>query len=150
MSGRVERIWIKRSKQHSMDEIREVRVEAGKGIVGNADQGGWRQITLITRERWEELMRELGVSSDPSNRRANLLLSGIKLANTGERVLEVGNTRLRVRGETHPCDQMEQVVPGLRTAMARGWGGGVFAEVLIDGSISVGDTACWSDESNKS
>ena len=150
MSGRVERIWIKRSKQHSMDEIREVRVEAGKGIVGNADQGGWRQITLITRERWEELMRELGVSSDPSNRRANLLLSGIKLANTGERVLEVGNTRLRVRGETHPCNLMEQVVPGLRDAMARGWGGGVFAEVLIDGSISVGDTACWSDESNKS
>ena len=57
MSGRVERIWIKRSKQHNMYEIGEVRVKAGKGIVGNADQGGWRQITLITHERWEELMR---------------------------------------------------------------------------------------------
>ena len=44
---------------------------------------------------------------------------------------------------------MEQVVPGLRDAMARGWGGGVFAEALIDGSISVGDTARWSDESNR-
>ena len=76
-------------------------------------------------------------------------LSGIELANTGERVLEVGNTRLRVRGETRPCDLMEQVVPGLRDAMARGWGGGVFAEALIDGSISVGDTARWSDESNR-
>ncbi len=150
MSGRVERIWIKRSKQHNMDEIGEVRVKAGKGIVGNADQGGWRQITLITHERWEELMREHGDPPDPSTRPANSRLSGIEHANTGERVLEVGDTLLRVRGETHPCDLMEQVVPGLRDAMARGWGGGVFAEVLIDGSISVGDTARWSDESNKS
>jgi MOSC domain-containing protein YiiM len=44
---------------------------------------------------------------------------------------------------------MEQVVPGLRDAMDRGWGGGAFAEVLIDGSIAVGDTARWSHESSK-
>jgi len=146
MSGRVERIWLKRAKRGNMDEIREVRVEVGKGIVGNVDQGGWRQITIITQERWEELMRELGVSLDPSSRRANLLLSGVDLAHTGGCVLEVGNARLRVRGETRPCQLMEQTAPGLRGAMTRGWGGGAFAEVLTDGSIAVGNTARWVDE----
>jgi MOSC domain-containing protein YiiM len=38
---------------------------------------------------------------------------------------------------------MDEALPGLREAMARNWGGGVFAEVLDDGEIAVGDQVEW-------
>jgi len=34
---------------------------------------------------------------------------------------------------------MEEALPGLETAMRERWGGGVFAEVVEGGEISVGD-----------
>jgi MOSC domain-containing protein YiiM len=143
MSGRLEAIWIKRVHRGPMDPAASATLVAGRGLVGNADQGRRRQVTLIARERWDELMRLLGASISPSARRANLMVSGIDLADTRDRILQVGPSRLRIRGETRPCEQMDEALPGLRRAMASGWGGGVFAEVLTDGEIRVGDEVRW-------
>jgi len=38
---------------------------------------------------------------------------------------------------------MDEVEPGLRTALASKWRGGVFAEVLDDGPITIGDPVDW-------
>jgi MOSC domain-containing protein YiiM len=38
---------------------------------------------------------------------------------------------------------MDEARPGLREAMTRNWRGGVFAEVLDDGEIAVGDQVEW-------
>jgi MOSC domain-containing protein YiiM len=38
---------------------------------------------------------------------------------------------------------MDEALPGLRQAMRIDWGGGVFAEVLDDGEIAVGDPVEW-------
>jgi MOSC domain-containing protein YiiM len=143
MSGRLEAIWIKRVHRGPMDPAASATLVAGRGLVGNADQGRRRQVTLIARERWDELMRLLGASISPSARRANLMVSGIDLADTRDRILQVGPSRLRIRGETRPCEQMDEALPGLRRAMASGWGGGVFAEVLTDAEIRVGDEVRW-------
>lgn len=126
-----------------MDPAREARLVAGRGIVGNANQGGKRQVTLISREAWDDVTSELGTALDPSTRRANLLVAGVQLANTRGRVLVVGTCRLRVYGETKPCSEMEEAHRGLRKALAPDWRGGVFAEVLDDGTIAVGDPVQW-------
>ena len=116
---------------------------AGRGLVGNADRGGRRQITLLSQERWGELIQEVGASLGPEARRANLLISRIDLENTRGRILRVGSCRLRIGGETRPCEQMEDAAAGLQQAMRERWGGGAFAEVLDGGTIAVGDAVSW-------
>jgi MOSC domain-containing protein YiiM len=142
-AGRLEAIWIKRAHRGPMDGVGESTLVAGRGLVGNADQGRRRQVTLIEREVWERLMAQTGGRVPPSARRANLMVSGCNLMGTRDRVLRVGDCRLRIAGETRPCERMDEALEGLRVAMEADWGGGAFAEVLNDGVIRVGAEVRW-------
>ena len=129
-----------------MDAVAEATAVAGQGIVGNADRSRRRQVTIIEREVWESLMRQLDADVSPSNRRANLMVSGVHLANTRGRTLQIGSVRFAIGGETTPCERMDEALPGLRAAMRPNWGGGVFAQVLDDGIIAVGDAVAWEEQ----
>jgi MOSC domain-containing protein YiiM len=137
--SRLEQIWIKRFKKGPMDSADRARVVAGKGIVGNANQGGKRQVTIVSNRHWAETTAPLGDIPDPRLRRANLLVSDIDFAQARGKILKIGSVRVRIHGETRPCEQMEDAVPGLQDAMSVPWGGGAHGEVLDDGEISVGD-----------
>lgn len=128
-----------------MDSVSVASLRSGRGIVGNADQGGRRQLTLIERWVWDELMDELGATAPPSARRANLLVSGVTLARSRGRTLRIGACRVRIGGETTPCERMDEAVPGLRTAMIPDWRGGAHGDVLDDGEIEVGAVVEWED-----
>jgi MOSC domain-containing protein YiiM len=142
-TGTLEAIWIKRAKRAPMDPVEQAELQAGYGIVGNADWGGRRQVTITRRETWDEIVRKLGTSVDPTARRANLLLSGVPLANTRGRTLQIGACRIRICGETTPCERMDEACPGLHQAMIPDWGGGAYGEVLDDAEIRVGDAVSW-------
>jgi MOSC domain-containing protein YiiM len=144
--GRLTAIWRKRSKGGPMDPLQRVGLVAGKGLVDNANQGGKRQVTLLDGDAWEAMCDDLGTAVDPTVRRANLMLNGVPLAGIRDRVLRIGDCRLRVLSETRPCRQMEEAQPGLVAAMARDWRGGSFAEVITGGEIAVGDPVAWEEE----
>lgn len=138
-AGRLEAIWIKRAHRGPMDAVDRATLVAGRGIVGNADQGRRRQVTIIERAMWDRQMEALHADIDPSSRRANLMVSGVSLVDSRDRVIRIGTCRVRVRGETRPCERMDEALPGLREEMSAPWGGGAFGEVLDDGEIGVGD-----------
>lgn len=132
-------IWIKRMHRGPMDPAFSAKVVAGRGIVGNANQGGKRQVTIVSSKNWEHVTSPLGATPDPRLRRANLLVSDIDFTDAHGKVLTIGHVRIRIYGETRPCEQMEAAVAGLKAAMSVPWGGGAFGEVLNDGEIAIGD-----------
>ena len=142
--GKLEAIWVKRMKGGPMDAQETATLKTARGIVDNANQGGKRQVTIIEKEVWDDLMARFQISADPSSRRANLMISGnLGLANTNGRVLQIGECQIRIYGETRPCEQMDGVHQGLREAMKADWGGGAFGEILNDAEIKVGDAVKW-------
>lgn len=136
-------------KRGPMDPATHARLATGRGIEGNANQNGKRQVTIIERDIWDSLMRELGARLDPSSRRANLMVSGVSLAGMRARVLHVGACRIRIYGETKPCERMDEALPGLQSAMRRDWRGGAFGEVMDDGEIAVGDAVYFERPSDR-
>lgn len=141
--GALVAIWIKRAHRGVMDPAPAAELIPGRGLVGNADQGRRRQVTLIEQETWERLMDELDADVSPAARRANLMVRGVPLAGTRGMLLRIGECLLKIGGETKPCERMDEALPGLRRAMYDRWGGGAFAEVLEGGTIHVGDPVEW-------
>jgi hypothetical protein len=64
--GTLKAIWIKRAHRGPMDEVRSAALIAGRGLIGNADQDGRRQVTLIEHEVWDTLMRNVRGSALPA------------------------------------------------------------------------------------
>ena len=144
MPGRLAAIWIKRAKGGPMDAVQQARAVAGRGLEGNANQGGARQVTLLSSEAWAAAADAVGAPHlDPRIRRANLLLGGVDLRRTRGRVLRVGPVRIRIRGNTRPCRLMEESQNGLVAALSFEARGGVYGEVVDDGEIAVGDSVVW-------
>ncbi|MBY0493020.1 MAG: MOSC domain-containing protein [Cyanobacteria bacterium] len=137
--SRLEKIWIKRVRRGPMDPVDRAKVVKGRGIVGNANQGGKRQVTIVSAKHWNDVTAPLGAVPDARVRRANLLVSDFDFSNARGKTLRIGSVRVRIYGETRPCEQMEAAIPGLRGAMSVDWGGGAFGEILDDGEIAIGD-----------
>ena len=133
-----------------MDPVTSARLSAGRGLIGNADQGGLRQVTLIEKEIWREVMLAIHGPLKPASRRANLLITGVSLAGSRGRILRVGEAQLKIVGENKPCERMDEALPGLQAALYRDWRGGAFAIVLSDAEVKTGDAVCWEDQAQVS
>lgn len=143
--GELLRIWIKPARRAPMAAAAVARAEAGRGLAGNADQGGPRQVTLLDAERWRDAESELGEVVDPAARRANLLTRGVDFRESAGKVVRIGAVRIRLLGETRPCGRMDEARRGLRAALQPDWRAGAYGEVLDDGTLRVGDPVDWSD-----
>lgn len=144
-AGKLDYIWIKRAHGGLMDPTQDGILVSGQGLAENADQGGRRQVTLLDAKRWNRVQEDLGTDVDPSSRRANVMVSGVTLEETIGKILVIGETRLKINGETRPCRLMDQTYPGLQEALKPNWGGGAYAEVLEGGPIRLGDSVYWDD-----
>ena len=139
MDGQIVAIWIKRASGQPLDAVSEARLVAGRGIEGNADQGGWRQVTIIDEKAWQDAEAELGAKVDPSHRRANVMVRGIDLEQSRGKKLRLGACVIEIRGENPPCRQMGAMQKPLKPH----WRAGVFGSVVDGGTIRVGEPASY-------
>lgn len=139
--SRVEALWTKRAHRGVMDPAEQITLAAGQGIADDANYGrSKRQVTVIEQEVFDRIREELP-EVEPAMRRANVMVSGIRLQETRDSILTLGDVRIHIRGETRPCERMDEQVPGLTNALDPEWRGGVYGVVLDDGEIRVGDDA---------
>ena len=98
--GRIEAIWLKRAVRGPMDPVEAALVEHD-GIQDDANRGrSKRQVTIIESETFERIRTALP-DAEPVMRRANVMVSGVRLEESRGRVLSLGDVRIRSRG-SHP------------------------------------------------
>lgn len=137
--GRLEAIWVKRARRGVMDAVTEAELLVGHGVAGSPRHGSRRQVTIIEQELWKRVMSEMDADLNPAARRANLMVSGVSLRESRGGLLIVGACAIEIRGETRPCERMDEALPGLQEALRPDWRGGVFGGVVVGGSVHVGD-----------
>ncbi|MFN3241942.1 MAG: MOSC domain-containing protein [Planctomycetota bacterium] len=138
--GTVEAVFLRPSARTPVRSVDAANVLAGIGIEGDHAGGGKRQITILSREAWQQACRELGKELDPSIRRANVLVSGVDLAATIGSTLRIGDVVIDVNGETRPCELMDDDGRvGLCATLQPDRRGGVHGIVREGGSLRVGD-----------
>lgn len=126
-----------------MDAMDVGELIAGKGLAGSVGRSTRRQVTIIEREVWDRMQEELQTSIPYAARRANMMISGIRLEDTRGRVLCIGATQVKIGGHTTPCERMDEACEGLQAKLAPHWGGGAFGQVIVGGVIRVGDEVRW-------
>lgn len=145
-AGMLAGIARKARQRADMEVLSEVRVTIERGIEGDyrGSLKPWgsrkRQISIMERCDWEAATAELGVVIPWEQRRANLMIDGINLPQRIGARLRIGpDVVLEITTECDPCERMEDIAPGLFTALAADWRGGACARVLAEGTIRVGD-----------
>src|SRR5262249_7354330 len=114
--GTLQGIAIREASRAPMKEQQQVEVAMRHGIVQDYYGTGQRHVTMLDLGQWQEVLAELGIELPWHTRRANLLITGIDLAATIGRRLQIGACRFGIGGETTPCYRMDELPPGLGPA----------------------------------
>ena len=139
-SPRLDGIALRDASRGEIREVEAATVTVAGGLAGDYHQRGMRQITVLFADAWAAACHEAGAVLPWTARRANLLLSGMTMADCKGTRLQIGaNMVLEVSGETAPCHVMEALHAGLRDGLKPAWRGGLTCFVIKDGTISVGD-----------
>lgn len=143
MGGRVREILVARSGGLAMEQRKCVVVDT-RGIVGDrysigagfwssfSDQSG-SAITMIS----DEVLNEIGVQSIHARR--NIVVDGLALGDLVGRCFKMGELLCFGVRPCEPCKYLEESVRvGLRREL-RGIRGGLRVDVVVEGSLKVGD-----------
>ena len=128
-----------------MEAVGQAEVTVDDGIGGDArGRKRGRQVSILFEEDWNDAVAETGPPMDWTERRANLLVAGMRCPAEAGGTFSIGDVRLEVAMETAPCEVMEGKRAGLREALSPDWRGGVCCRVLSGGGIKVGDGVSYS------
>jgi MOSC domain-containing protein YiiM len=142
MEGRVEGIYVTPEHGELPQPVESVRALAGRGLEGNRyffdDAPAGRALTLIAAEAVEAMEREHGISLEPRESRRNVVTRGIDVNELVGKRFRVGNVECEGVELCEPCADLQAMTkPGVIKGLAHR--GGLNADILSDGEISVGD-----------
>ena len=148
MGGRVEGIYIAAEHGELPEPVQSVRALAGRGLEGNRyffdDAAPGTALTLIAAEAVEAMEQEHGISIEPRESRRNVVTRGIDVnALVGKR-FRIGEVECEGVELCEPCTTLEGMTkPGVIKGLVHR--GGLNADILSDGAISVGDAVVADD-----
>ena len=139
--GKLIGIAIRKKSRAPMELLDTANISINRGIDGDfRGKHEKRQVTLLSKEDWENACTDLGIEMPWITRRANLLTKDISFKNTTGNHLQIGGIVLQVTGETQPCYRMDEAYNGLRNALTPDWRGGVLCVVVTGGKLQIGDS----------
>ena len=143
MSGRVEGIYVAAEHGELPEPVDSVRAHAGRGLEGNRyffdEAAPGTALTLIAAEAVEAMEREHGISIEPRESRRNVVTRGIDVNELVGKRFRVGDVHCRGVELCEPCTTLESMTkPGVIKGLVHR--GGLNADILSDGEISIGDT----------
>jgi MOSC domain-containing protein YiiM len=153
--GKLSAIFIAPAASQPMQSLPQVEAVAGRGLVGDrysaaagtfsTGQSGKadalkpdQELTLIESEALAAAAREYGIELAPLEARRNLLTQGVPLNHLVAREFLVGSVRVRGLRLCEPCKHLEKLTgKALRQSLVHR--GGLRAQVLVSGTVRVGD-----------
>ena len=151
MNPTVENIFITKTRREQPHEIEAVKLEAGKGIVGDryheraleflavGDQVPSNHISVISKEELAGFLERNNAEIDYADFRRNVLTSGIDLRELIGRQFKLGSALCQGIEDCDPCAFLaatvhRSVLPELKEKA------GLRAIILEDGDLKIGDT----------
>lgn len=145
--GRLIGIHVCARSGEALQSLSQVRVIPGRGLAGDryaagigtfSDRPGKRDVTLIESEVLENYQLETGKELSAAESRRNLLTQGVRLNQLVGEEFQVGPVRMRGLRLSEPCTHLMRLThqETLRGLVHRG---GLIAEILSDGELTVGD-----------
>lgn len=146
--GKILAIALRTSVRGPMREVESVQAFAGGGLEGDVPSSKKRGVTFLASDQWDLVNRELEVALPWYTRRANILVDAASLGHLIGKQLRFGEVRVHVHAETEPCEQMEELLSGLRKTLVPDCRGGVYGEILEGGTIAVGEEIVCEGQAN--
>ena len=141
--SKVFKIGICKKNSEKIDEISEIKVLSGKGILGDRhfhdhkDHKG--QITLIEKESIDYYNNKYKSKIPYTDFRRNIVTEGIELNSLVNKEIEIGKIKILPYELCKPCLHLEQMVGGkdiIKEFLRRG---GLRCEVLVSGKVKIRD-----------
>jgi MOSC domain-containing protein YiiM len=141
--NQVFKIGIGKKNSEKINEINEIEVLSGKGIVGDRyfrdlkhNRG---QITLIEKENIDYYNNKYKTEISYIDFRRNIITEGIELNNLIKKEMEIGSVKIFPYELCRPCLHLARMVNGKDIMKEFLLKGGLRCEVLVSGKIKIGD-----------
>jgi MOSC domain-containing protein YiiM len=141
VTGRLAGIARHAQRRGPIEVLDRVMVTPEGGVEGDCNGGKIkRQVSLMEADDWAVATAEAGIDLPWWVRRANLLVEDFDLPHGGDVRVRIGaDVVIELKTQIDPCQRMDDLAPGLRTALEPDWRGGAGGKVIAGGIIAVDD-----------
>lgn len=147
-NARVREIYVGGVREGPMEYVSTVEAIVGQGLAGDryalglgsySKSRGVRDVTLIEMEAVWEFFQMSGIDLHPSLTRRNIVTEGVKLLDLIGCRFSIGPVSMLGLRPCPPCAHLARLVgiPEVLGGLAHS--GGIYAQVLSGGVVSVGD-----------
>jgi len=148
ISARVREIYIGGERECPMKFTPTVQAIAGKGLAGDryalrlgsySKSKGIRDVTLIEIEVVWNFFRDSGIDLHPGVLRRNIVTEGIRLSELIGSSFSIGSVSLLGLRPCPPCSHLAKLIGIPEVLKGLAHSGGIYAQVLSDGTINIDD-----------